>query len=39
MVKILNVFDLKDNNKVYESYKKNLSSKYSSLMVEYSDKF
>jgi pyruvate/2-oxoglutarate/acetoin dehydrogenase E1 component len=39
MVKTLNVFDLKDNNKVYESYKKALSSKYSSLMVEYSEKF
>ena len=39
MVKTLNVFDLKDNNKVYESYKRALSSKYSSLMVEYSEKF
>jgi pyruvate/2-oxoglutarate/acetoin dehydrogenase E1 component len=39
MVKTLNVFDLKKPNKIYNSYKKALSSKYSSLMVEYSDKF
>jgi pyruvate/2-oxoglutarate/acetoin dehydrogenase E1 component len=39
MVKTLNVFDLKNPDKVYDSYKKALSSKYSSLMVEYSEKF
>ena len=39
MVKTLNVFDLKDRNKVCENYKKALSSKYASLMVEYSEKF
>lgn len=39
MVKTLNVFDLKNPNKIYDNYKKALSSKHSSLMVEYSSKF
>lgn len=39
MVKTINVFDLKNHKKVYQSYSKAILSKYPSLMVEYSEKF
>lgn len=39
MTKTINIFDLKDEKKVFSSYKKAIKSKYPSLMVEYSEKY
>jgi pyruvate/2-oxoglutarate/acetoin dehydrogenase E1 component len=39
MLKTIEVYDLKKKNDILRSYKKAIKSKYSSLMVEYSDKF
>ena len=39
MTKTINIFDLKNKEDVFNSYKKAIKSKYGSLMVEYSEKF
>ena len=39
MVKTINIFDLKDKNMIFKSYKAALNSKNSSLMVEYSQNY